>query len=266
MPRISALPSLASCPGMAALRSSGDDEGSAASDTGSAVGRAIELWHKAGEHASALEEALGVTSREVPENFPRADMDQVRAWAAAYAADPRNAGVVVADSCEREVRLVLPAAPEDPTGQPVELVGHLDQLRRGPGGQLRVWDLKSGRPGGLEMVYGYALQLAAYALACTETLGVPVLPGGIVRLRGYDAKRATTPEALVFFEAPWTLDACRGLVVTVVQEIAWLRMGLVHLRPGLHCSYCPGNGPGNCGARIDRLAELPAALTGGAPG
>lgn len=262
MPRISSIPSLGTCPGFAVLRASGaDDGGSKAADTGSAVGRVIQLWHQGGEGAGALEEAMQRAVREAPEAFPQADLDEARTWALMYAADPRNRGVVLPDSCEQEVRLALPAAPEDPTGAPVEFVGHMDQVRRVQG-QLRVWDLKSGKGGGLELLYTHAWQLAAYALAATEAYNQPVLPGGVIRLRGYTAK-TSPPEANAHFDAPWSLEACRTMLATAVQHVAWLRLGLIHLQPGIHCQWCPGGGPANCGERIDRVREMPRALVGG---
>lgn len=262
MPRISSIQGIGQCPGFAVIRSV-EDGSRAPAETGQAVGRIIELYHKAGEHAGALEEAMRVTLAEAPEKFPQADLDAARTMALGYCADPRNRGVVVPDSCELEVRLTLPPAPEDPTGQPVELQGHVDQLRRGPNGVLRVWDTKSGKPGGIELLYSAAWQLAAYALAATETLGQTVLPGGVIRLRAYDGgPRAKPPaEANAHFEAPWSLDQCRTMLATAVQEIAWLRAGLIHLRPGLHCMYCPAGGPHVCGERIDRIPELPKGLT-----
>ncbi|HYE93937.1 MAG TPA: PD-(D/E)XK nuclease family protein [Terriglobales bacterium] len=259
MTRISSLPGIGQCPGFALLRTA-EDGSSAAADNGSAAGRIIELWHRAGEHATAFEEAAQTAMREASEKFPRADMDQARTWALQYANDPRNKGVVVADLCEREVRLSLPCAPEDPTGQPIELVGHVDQIRR-VRGQLRVWDTKSGKPGGLELLYSATLQIAAYALASTATLGEPVLPGGVIRLRAWDTKRAQTEQANAFFEAPWTLDECRGLLDSSAFDIGLLRQGIIPLRPGTHCQWCPGGAPNLCGARIDRIAEMPRSLT-----
>ena len=249
--RISALPMTGTCPGFSVLRAAEDGRGSRAANTGSAVGRIIELWHRGHETDAALEEAMQGAAREAGEKWPDADLDEANSLARSYAADPRNRGVVVADLCEREVRLVLPPAPEDPTGLPVELVGHVDQIRR-VGGVLRVWDVKAGKPGGIEMLYSYAWQIAAYALAATATLGETVLPGGIIRLRGYGPR--TSPEAAaVHFEAPWSHAQCNVMLATAVQEIAWLRAGLVHLRPGLHCMWCPGGGPHVCAGAIDRL-------------
>lgn len=264
MTRISSLPGLGQCPAFTVLRASGADSGSAAADNGSAAGRMVELWHRGGEGPTALEEAIRIATSEAAERFPRADLDQARTWAVAYAADSRNRGVVLPDSCEMEVRIKLDPSPEDPTGHPIELVGHLDQLRRDAGGQLRVWDLKTGKGSGLELLYTHAWQIAAYALATSEVLGEPVLPGGVIRLRGYERSRNPVPpsEAAVHFEAPWSIEQCKTMLATAVQHIAWLRAGLVHMHPGIHCQWCPAGSPALCGDRIDRLAALPKNLVG----
>jgi hypothetical protein len=199
------------------------------------------------------------------EQWPAAEWTEVMAWAAAYFLDPRNGpsppgyyGTVAPGSCERTVKVTLPCAEDDPTGSPVELVGHLDQLRRGRDGVLRVWDLKSGKASGPEMVADYAWQISAYALASTATLGEPVLPGGIIRLRGYreaakveaHATAALAGTAPVFFETPWSLAECQVLLDSALHEIAQLRKGLVALRPGAHCSWCPAKPFWSCATRI----------------
>lgn len=253
-PRVSALPTLARCPGFHVAREVTGDSAGAAAHTGSAVGRVIELWHRLGEHGGCFEEAMrtAMSPHEVEAGtYHLADWDAVKHWALLYAQDPRNRGVVVPELQEAEVKLTLDPDPDDPTGEPVELVGHVDQIRRTDRGYA-VWDLKAGRAQGESMVYGYALQLAAYALACTETLGETVLPGGIIRLRGYDSKRAKEPDAFrVFFDTPWSLEACRALLGTVAYTVGELRRGVVRIQPGDQCRYCPGGGPGECWRLID---------------
>lgn len=254
-PRISALPTLSRCPG-AYLCDRDSGRTSSAADTGTAVGRIVELWHRLGENDLAIEEA---TRNAMSEGSPRtelADWDRAREWAQLYAADPRNCGVVVAEYCEIEVTLTLEADPDDPTGLPLEFVGHVDQIRRGSSGCLEVWDVKSGKPYGDEMVSDYALQLVGYALACTQTLGEPVLPGGIVRMRGYTPERGSVEpsQANVFFPTPWSHDACRDLIHTAVYTVGEFRRGIARLQPGKHCRWCPAGNPGLCGPQV--AAEL----------
>ncbi len=236
--RMSSLNNLVSCPGLWVLRATeARDVGGPAAQTGSAVGRAIELYHGGHDVEDAVSQVLETEASQ----WPRCDEAKVLKWSTDYAADPRNPrGAVVEGSCEQEVVLDLEPAPEDPTGSKIRLVGHLDQLRRDPSGLLRVWDVKSGGRSGRDMIFLYAWQLAAYAAGVTQTLGEPCWPGGIIRLRGYDARAATCPaDAPVTWETPWDSAKVALMLATVRQHVAWLRLGLVHLHPGSHCAYCP---------------------------
>lgn len=263
--RISALTALTKCPGFLVLtdcRMSSDflDKKSAAAHNGTAAGRAIELFHA----GLGVGESLAMTEEESTSgcrgrSFELVQMGKVEAWVRRYCADPRNEPeVVVESSMEAEVELLLDPAPEDPTGEPILLVGHVDQIRREPDGTLRLWDVKSGAADGLPMLFSHAWQLAAYTLACRATLGEPVLPGGIIRLRGYDSKskkaEALDPDWLesrpVFFDAPWSIDACEAMMANVAQAVAWIRLGIVSTTPGPHCGWCPATGPHLCDTRL----------------
>ena len=229
--RASSLATLARCPGLHVVQRESSGSGVAA-DTGSAVGRMIELWH-AGLTAG---DAIARAGREAAERYPNAKLEDAGRRALRYMRDERNPPKI-AFHCELEVDLVLPGWEGEPD---VHLRGHLDQIREGEDGRLRVWDVKDGEPSGQEMVLGYAWQLAAYALGATEKLGRPVLPGGIIRTKGYDvAKGHADPSiANVFFVAPWTLDQCRAMLENVVFKVHLIRRGLVLRTPGVHCSWC----------------------------
>lgn len=260
--RISALNSLAQCPGFACLSTVDDSPGGAAANTGTAVGRMCELWHKGGEHAEAAAAAIRQTEAEVADH-PKADFDEAKVWFTGYANDPRNKGVVPATSCEQTVYLTL--------GE-FKFKGHLDQLRRNKAGALRVWDIKSGQGarlsacscgqldktamGGREMVGRYAWQIAGYALAATETLGETVLPGGIIRIRGYKWSnrckwdKDDPAAAPVFFHMPWTLDVCHEMMASAHHILSTLAEGKVPMHPGTHCQWCPAGSPDVCGDMI----------------
>ncbi len=266
--RISALNTLARCAGAAALDTVSDREGGAAADTGTAVGRMVQLWHELGETPTALAAAVQQAEAEVADH-PRADLQAAAVWAAGYASDSRNLGVVVPGSCEMEVRLTLGAH---------KLVGHIDQLRSVNGAET-VWDVKSGQGarlsacscgaldktaiGGREMEKSYAWQLSAYALALTQTLGRPILPGGIIRIRAYAWNsrckwdREDTSTAPVFHHMPWGLDACREQMTSAEHLLDLLEEGLVLLTPGAHCLWCPGEAPNICGERIADAFDQP---------
>lgn len=250
--RCSSLSSLTRCPGFWTLAQVDDGEHGSAANTGSAVGRGVELWHA----GYTLGDAVARVQAEASEKFPFADMDATTRMIRNYTRDERN-GQTAAGHCELEVRLVLEPDPSDPTGEPIHLVGHVDQIRRGPDGRLRVWDLKCGRPSGLELLYSYAWQLAAYSLAASATLGETVYPGGIIRGRAYDyveggkSKGAQDPSVVhAFYEAPWSPDECRVLLGSVRYHVARLREGLVLLHPGPHCQWCPGVNPAACQSRF----------------
>ena len=244
--RVSALNSLVKCPAFASLSMVADRTGSKAADSGTAAGRVCQIWHEKGEDALALSAALEQAIDEV-DAHPKADWDDVAKWCGGYASDPRNRGALLPGSCERRVELTL--------GR-FSLVGHVDQIRRGPHGGLTVWDIKSGKPGGRDMTFAYAWQVSAYALACTETLGEPVLPGGIIRLRSYawntrckwDAEDLTTAPA--FYAMPWDLAACREMLEGAEFLLGQLEEGIVLQHPGTHCQWCPGESPHLCGDRI----------------
>lgn len=249
-PRASSLEGLARCAGLHVIRAAeglmGSDRSGAAAQTGSAVGRVVELWHRQGE--IGFDEALSAARSE--QGYADARWDDVREMALGYCADARNRGCVVPEWQEIEIRAEIPPAPEDPTGEPVVLVGHPDQIRRSPLGELRVWDLKSGMPDGQEMQHSHAWQVAAYAIAATATLGQPVLPGGLIRLRGYTTGKPPS-EAAAHYPMMWSLEQCSRMMEAVAYEVAQIRRGTIVPRPGAHCRWCPGKNPALCPERID---------------
>ena len=250
--RISALTALTKCPASMILQRAFDRGSGAAADTGSAVGRLVQLYHEGWLVDDAIERAR----RECPTEFPLADLPRAETLLGHYVRDPRNPREVVAKgSCELEVRLVLPPDASDPTGAPIHLVGHVDQIRHHPDGVLRVWDTKAGKlDDGLAMTRVYAWQLAAYALAATATLGREVRPGGIIRLAGYETRdggeQARAGTASTHYETPWTLDECATMLASVSGLIAMIRRGDVLMLPGAHCRWCPGEAPNLCADKI----------------
>ena len=252
--RISALSSLVRCPGFLVSRTA-DDHGGAAAQNGSAVGRVIQLAHE----GWVFDEAIRQTTTEAATQWPLANMDVVTQWAASYCSDPRNGagseyGEVMPKSCELEVRLMLPSDDDDPTRQPLHFKGHVDQIRRDRSGQLRIWDVKSGRGSGEELLAEYAWQLAVYAAAATATLKQLVLPGGIIRLRAYDRGGPHAPG--VFWEAPWTPEDVATMIATIAHEIGVIRSGKIPLRPGLHCAWCPASPFWSCHQRVPDLPTV----------
>lgn len=246
--RVSELPSLGRCPGFM-LAQIVKNRNSKAADTGSFVGKIIQLFHEMGEDPIAWEAARRQAVIEAAVEWPQADIEDGTRNAFMYCMDSRNRGVVQKGSCEMVVRVHLDPAPEDPTQKPIILEGHVDQLRRDKAGRLSVWDTKNSELTGRDLMYGYAWQVSAYALGATAALGRPVQPGGIIKTTGYPKKLAPEEAHLapgVFFSMPWTLDHCRSMMQTVAQHMAMLRSGLILTHPGSHCVWCPGEGPHLC--------------------
>jgi hypothetical protein len=251
--RVSALNSLAKCPGLVAARTALPSESGKAADTGTAVGRGIELWHKGMELTPLL---LQVGEEQA--SHPKADWEAVAKTVTGYCNDPRNPpDVVVPDSLELEVTLRLEPDEDDPTGKPIVLVGHTDQVRYAypdhPDREnlgLLLFDVKNGRASGDEMVMDYAYQLAAYTVALESHYGVgEVMTGGIIRTKGYLSKvkdattgklrRAEPGEHRVFHHAGWTIDTCHAILGNVRYLIGQVRAGVIVAQPGAHCRYCP---------------------------
>lgn len=227
------------------------DLDSKARDTGTAVGVAVELYHR-GHRWAAIERLTRAASRGGTERrpFAGADLDEALRAARRYASDPRNpVEIVERESLERRVELRLEPHHTDPTGEPVYLRGHLDQLRHAGGGVLELWDVKhSHRVDPRDLPMSYAAQLALYVLAANATLGRPVRLGGIISTREYLRRgRETDPSAArAFLPLPWRLEDCEALASLVVERVADIRAGRPRLSPGPHCGFCPSGGFPRC--------------------
>lgn len=169
-----------------------DREGGEAAQTGTAAGFMIEQYHLGCDAREAMERAqLAKDQPDAREGgrhaFPRADMTLAERMFKGYADDPRNDRELVrADSLEARVKVLLKPDSRDPTGMPIHIRGHLDQVRWSPAmKRWELWDVKSGKPGGLQMLFEHCWQLCAYSLGATALFGEPVHPGGIIRVRGY---------------------------------------------------------------------------------
>lgn len=244
---------MAKCPGFWLLD---DREGSSpAADTGTAVGRAIELYHSS---KASVEEILEKVEQEAPDAerpFDQARWDEVRKRFPAYAQDPRNPRDAVPSwSLELPVSLVL----DDLNGEPIYFSGHLDQVRW-KGDVLEVWDVKDGKPGGVEMVRSYSWQQSFYALALVNWLAddenlkkldrepIRVAWGGIIRTRGYFSRKKYPPgEERVFFRSGFNNDDLSTVADMVRRMVTRLRDLQVDLRPGDSCNWCPGEDITSC--------------------
>lgn len=212
------------------------DSGGVAAQSGSAFHCLVEAWHASHHdefHATQVEE-----SRR--HEWPDADIDKAVLPAfRGYARDPRNRITPVAQ--ELEIRFEIDPSPDDPTGELIHLVGHLDQVRQEGDGTLQVWDMKLSRLGGGDLINSYAYQLGFYAIGATKYLGREVKPGGIIRCSTYgtkDAQKYVSPDG-VFFPVGLTDEVLDHMVADLARTVAAVRRGEVSARPGDWCSYCP---------------------------
>lgn len=218
------------------------DQSGKAADTGSLTHAAVAAFHVTGSVKAGLE-ALASAQHK----FPLGDAHDAEIFYRHYTADPRNskAEAEVIET-EKKVRLILPPHETDPTGEMVVIHGTLDQIRQ-RNGRKAVWDLKTGAGEGWEMTHTYALQISAYAMAATQTLGEPIEPGGIIRAAGYRKRGALLPSPDgVFWETPWSLADCPLLLDAVRLTVAQIRGGELRWGPGKHCGFCPAGGLQSC--------------------
>lgn len=258
--RASSLNALASCVGFTLLRDPKtgiyEDDGSPAAHNGTAVGRGIELYHHGADLAEIMSKVRTESLEGSPNSgdpFPDVDWATVKYWLLRYMADPRNPrDAVVAHTQEQKMQLRLEAADSDPTGKPIFIQGSPDQIRECPHtGEWSLWDVKSGKPQGFAMLNEYAWQLCAYTLAACQKYDREVMLGGIVRVRGYDAKREDPELCDVFYHMNYTPELCRRILDSVPEIVAQVRSGIVLTTPCVSCLWCPGGGIANCGLAFD---------------
>lgn len=249
--RASSLPELMLCEtrGILMFLDLVQDHSGPAADTGSLAHEIIAKWHTNGFDMAAALQGVAAWKRQ----FPLADEEKAVAHAVAYSQDPRNR-VTLFWAPEEEIRVQFPPHENDPTGQPVVVSGHIDQVRE-ENGKLFIWDIKTGARGGMEMLNSYALQIAAYAIGATVKLGRPVNPGGLIRTATYLTKNCdpTTSPAGVFWHYPYELTEAGILIDGFLLRVAQIRRGDFAASPGSQCNYCPAGGVGECVAKIKTL-------------
>lgn len=224
----------------------------ASSETGTAAGIAIEIWHREGEAGpEAMKKAIeqveaakdkGFEDRGGGKPFPRADFELISRALERYSRDSRNHGVVVPEYQELELRFEM----DCPIGGPVHFVGHCDQIRRRPDGGLEIADLKFSKFPPDEIIMTYALQLAGYAIAATRQLKKRVGVGSLISLKQYLTKPALKkpPEqAATHKRLNWREADCEAAIRTVVANVARARAGSLIFGVGPHCGYCSASLP-----------------------
>ncbi len=257
--RGSSLPGLAKCPGLWLLDMQIDSLGGPAAHTGTAVGRAVELWHRKVPAPEIMDKVKG-ESTTAKHPFPDARWSEVERMLTSYIEDPRNAAGVVEESLEEEVDLRL-----DGKFGPIYIRGHLDQVRLRNDGSYEVWDLKAGKPSGVDMLRAYLWQQVAYTLGYSQKYPKRTVSwGGILRVSGYLSRKRrdgrsgplVTPEPgehKVFFHAGLRRKDLKAIGADIYRAIIRALYQDDVLTPGDYCRYCPGESITQCRKQVIKL-------------
>jgi hypothetical protein len=194
---------------------------SEAADTGSLVHAGVAAWHKSDQSSTRGLTAL----RKAVKEHPLGKIPDAVKHFQAYIQDPANQEAKII-AVEEAVELTLSGA----TG-PIHLLGHLDQIRD-VDGRWGVFDVKTGRLKGFEMMQVALYQIAGYSVAASEKYGREVHPGAIIRTRGY------LEHTSVFFNYTLTLDHAKQLLSRVVHVVDAIREGGAWPVPGPYCYQC----------------------------
>lgn len=248
--RISSLNKWNQCEGQAVTDLDQDlleGEAGPAAHTGTAVGRAIELFHRAilGSTAPDLKGIIKLTKEEsakAERPFEKAKWRDVEAVFEEYSKDPRNVEHIVLPEVPLRHEFMLGA-------DRIILAGTVDQIRLTDHG-AEIWDLKNGAGDGDEMRFNYFPQLYGYTYALHRG-GLPyhvdyprsaytkeAKLGGVIRLQDY-VKPLPRAGQKVFYPISHSIRSIEKGLERLVTRIVELQKGSKpNLKPGHHCSWC----------------------------
>jgi RecB family exonuclease len=238
----SGLKNLVMCPWrsvMLFLANEAGDESNEAADTGSATHRAVEALHKEGKSPA---ESIDVMQANV-HLYPLADLQTAAGLFLRYASDPGTASAGEVVLCEYPIAFQIVAAPSDPTGAPIELIGEVDQVRRAPDGRLRAWDIKTSSKPPNDVLQNSQQQLAAYCIGASYALGEQVHPGGLIMPR----------HPVMWVPVTWKFEDIEHILEPVRHIVALIRGGTVyHVPDSGNCKWCHARSPDLCLPRKKR--------------
>ena len=246
--RASKLPELLECPASVILQALGDpDTSGPEAATGSLVHSGVAEFHRSGENKEAGLAALYAAR----EKFPLGDPTAAEKHYVAYCNDPANRGVEIVKN-EEPLVCRIKAPDWDTTGQgDIVIRGTLDQIRRYPGKQDAVCDIKTGKTFyGEFAIRHYAPQQAAYTVGAWQTWGLDVRPGPLICTDGYFRRNGQ-----VHWWQPWDRSHCEVILEYVAVVIAAARMGFVGVSPGTRCGLCKFKGPENCLPKLRSIRD-----------
>lgn len=232
---------------MLELESDELDEGGPAAQTGSAVHEGVAQFHRmTGDTLANRRKGAWDAIAAAMNKFPLADETEVRLYITPYMNDPRNIDANLV-AIEMQVDFTLDPHPLDSTGELIYVQGTLDQVRA-HGGLNKVWDLKTGKKTGWELIHDHAIQVAAYTVGARQGLNCPTIePGGIIAANGYRKRTvdSQSPDG-VFYSMPYQGHDIPLILEAVQFVVANIRNGHANFGPGPHCTYCEYKGLAGC--------------------
>lgn len=224
-----------------------EGESGAAADTGSAMHAAIHAFHSGAD----ISASLAVMASRANE-YKLADMADASAMFINYASDSRNRGAKVV-LAEKPIEFTIAAAPTDPTGEPIHIIGTLDQVRENDG-RYSLWDAKSSKKEGTELLNQHTFQIAAYCVGATMLLGKPVHPGGLILTRKYNGKDPSA--ANVFWPYCWKFEDIEQILMPIRFRVAEIRAGYLYHVPNENCKWCHARMPELCLPKLQELKRV----------
>lgn len=224
------------------------DEGGPAGDTGSALHKAIEAFHKGSDTAESI-----AVMQAGKAKYPLADLNDAAAMFLSYIADARNrtAKVILV---EQPIKFSISPAPWDCTQAPIEVEGMVDQVREDDYGPF-VYDVKSSKKDPIQVMNECTFQQAGYAVGASILLGRPVRGAKLIMTRKYAGQDPST--AKVFWQYAWTFEDLEHILEGIRHRVADVRAGRLYHAPNADCRWCPMRTPDLC---LPELIKLRAKL------
>jgi hypothetical protein len=256
-----------------------DDSGGPSAQTGSVVHAGVAEFHRNSNESLSIRTQKGWDAiAKAMAEFPLAEKDEVRLFFQPYINDPRNIDAIIplwfdgTPAVEKQIDFILPPHEIDKTQQPIHVQGTFDHIRMDIL-EPKLYDLKTGKKTGWEMIHDYLIQMCAYTYGikyiaqhstflCDQNI-VNVLdrikPGKIIRNYGYrQIKRDIydnpnlSPDG-VFWKIPYTINLIEDILENVRMHIGLYRNGYIQYGVGPHCTYCEHGGILGCTDKYEQL-------------
>jgi len=209
----------------------GRDPGGALAQTGSMVHLGIQVYHTREENHVAAITAMKASAEDL---WPDADLDMALMLLAKYIDREKHERRGLVRQVEEAIKITIPCASFDPTGEEICINGTLDQIRVLVNKKkIMVVDHKTGQKGGAKMVRQHSPQLAAYMLGAAKLYPGHDVEGYITRIQ--DLRRSDLP---YWWKMPFGLKDCMRILDPVRTRIAAIRAMAIDHTPGDFCDYC----------------------------